>query len=191
MEESKRDMILEAARELFFHYGFKKTTMQDIAGKAGIAVGTLYNLFKNKEEVVAACAASCKKEGIGKMEEMASSSMAPDEKIRQIIMAKNVSLYETFKETPHGLELVTVVIPQAKDIFEELFEREREVITSVMNEGVKEGLFDIEDTAGTAALFLSAFSSYCPPHGLSLTEDEVKRGTRELTELLLKGMYKR
>src|SRR5262249_46004408 len=46
----KRQRILEAARKRFRHYGFKKTTMQEIARDAGVAVATLYRYFKDKDE---------------------------------------------------------------------------------------------------------------------------------------------
>ena len=36
MNKGKRDTILDAAQKLVFHYGFRKTTMQDIARDAEI-----------------------------------------------------------------------------------------------------------------------------------------------------------
>jgi AcrR family transcriptional regulator len=50
----KRRRILKAARKRFRYYGVRKTTMQEIARDAGIAVGTLYLYFKNKDDLLAA-----------------------------------------------------------------------------------------------------------------------------------------
>jgi AcrR family transcriptional regulator len=52
--DDKRQLILEAARKRFRHYGFKKTTMQEIARDAGVAVGTLYRYFQDKDELLVA-----------------------------------------------------------------------------------------------------------------------------------------
>ena len=52
--DDKRQRILEAARKRFRYYGFKKTTMQEIARDAGVAVGTLYRYFKDKDELLVA-----------------------------------------------------------------------------------------------------------------------------------------
>jgi len=52
--DDKRKRILEAARKRFRHYGFKKTTMQEVARDAGVAVGTLYLYFKDKDELLVA-----------------------------------------------------------------------------------------------------------------------------------------
>lgn len=43
-----RRRILEAAKERFLTDGFEETTIADIAGKANIGVGTLYNYFPSK-----------------------------------------------------------------------------------------------------------------------------------------------
>jgi AcrR family transcriptional regulator len=52
--DNKRQRILEAARKRFRYYGARKTTMQEIAGDAGVAVGTLYLYFKDKDELLIA-----------------------------------------------------------------------------------------------------------------------------------------
>ncbi len=52
--DDKRRRILEAARKRFRHYGVKKTRMQEIARDSGVAVGTLYLYFKNKDDLLVA-----------------------------------------------------------------------------------------------------------------------------------------
>jgi AcrR family transcriptional regulator len=53
--DDKRQRILKAARERFRYYGVRKTTMQEIARDAGVAVGTLYLHFKDKDDLLVAC----------------------------------------------------------------------------------------------------------------------------------------
>lgn len=43
--------LIKAAAQIFQRYGFKKTTMDDIAFAAGKGKSSLYYYFKNKEEV--------------------------------------------------------------------------------------------------------------------------------------------
>lgn len=43
--------ILEAAKALFIHYGYDKTTMNEIAEKANISKSTLYLRWKKKEDL--------------------------------------------------------------------------------------------------------------------------------------------
>ena len=50
-EDSIRQRILEAAKSLFIHYGYDKTTMNEIADKAEISKSTLYLRWKKKEDL--------------------------------------------------------------------------------------------------------------------------------------------
>lgn len=55
-ERSRRE-ILEAARELFFQNGYAGTTVEAVAGKAQVAVGTVYNYFESKSALILAITA--------------------------------------------------------------------------------------------------------------------------------------
>ena len=46
--------ILTAARKLFDRNGYAKTSMEDVAARAGLAVGTLYNYFRSKDDLLLA-----------------------------------------------------------------------------------------------------------------------------------------
>ncbi len=48
----RRERIIEVARGLIARYGFKKTTMSDIAQAAGVAKATLYHYFRSKEDIL-------------------------------------------------------------------------------------------------------------------------------------------
>ena len=52
--EDTRRKIYEAAMELFREKGFEPTTMRDIAGKAGVALGGTYYYFSSKDAIVLA-----------------------------------------------------------------------------------------------------------------------------------------
>lgn len=47
-----KDKILIAAEELFFRFGIRNITMDDIARHLGISKKTIYQFFKDKDEVV-------------------------------------------------------------------------------------------------------------------------------------------
>ena len=48
---SKRDDVFAAAAHVFLEKGFHGATMAEIARQAGVATGTLYNLFAGKEQL--------------------------------------------------------------------------------------------------------------------------------------------
>lgn len=50
--QDTRRRIYDAALELFREQGFERTTMRDIAAKAGVALGAAYYYFTSKEAIV-------------------------------------------------------------------------------------------------------------------------------------------
>jgi AcrR family transcriptional regulator len=50
--EARRDQILGAATEVFAEKGFHQSTTKDIASRAGIAEGTIYNYFDSKDDLL-------------------------------------------------------------------------------------------------------------------------------------------
>ena len=58
-----RRLISEAARDLFLERGYAATTMDAIAGEAGVAVSTVYAIFKNKRAIpcrkIWCCGSNC------------------------------------------------------------------------------------------------------------------------------------
>ena len=52
--EVREQRILDAAADLFVHYGYDKTTVSDIARQAGISKGAIYLHFKSKDALLEA-----------------------------------------------------------------------------------------------------------------------------------------
>lgn len=50
-KKSRKQEILSAARILFSQKGYHDTTLEEIANKAEFAKGTIYNYFRNKDEL--------------------------------------------------------------------------------------------------------------------------------------------
>lgn len=50
-KQKAREKILKAATEIFGVKGFEKASVSEIANKADLGVGTVYNYFKSKDEI--------------------------------------------------------------------------------------------------------------------------------------------
>ena len=53
--DARREAILDVAQEIFLEEGFAAASMSAIAARLGGSKGTLYNYFKNKDELFEAC----------------------------------------------------------------------------------------------------------------------------------------
>ena len=51
------EKILSVSREIFFSKGYAGTTIEEIAEQSGIAVGTVYNFYKTKADILVAVVA--------------------------------------------------------------------------------------------------------------------------------------
>ena len=48
----KKEQVIEAARLLFYKYGFKKVSMDEIAREAGVTKKTIYSYFSSKDDLL-------------------------------------------------------------------------------------------------------------------------------------------
>ena len=55
--QAKRDAVFDVASVVFAQYGFRRTTMNDIAKSVGISRPALYLMFENKEDLFQGLAA--------------------------------------------------------------------------------------------------------------------------------------
>lgn len=55
--ESSRARLIEAAADLFAERGYERTSLQDIASRAGLTTGAIYSNFRGKREVLLAAIA--------------------------------------------------------------------------------------------------------------------------------------
>ena len=69
---TKSDVIIEAADRLFTRFGFRRTSMDDIAREAGVAKGTLYLYFVSKEALFRALLAR----NVGLAEQLCDAALA-------------------------------------------------------------------------------------------------------------------
>ena len=48
---TKKEVVIDTARELFSKYGYKKVSMDEIATNANVTKKTIYTYFKDKEDM--------------------------------------------------------------------------------------------------------------------------------------------
>jgi AcrR family transcriptional regulator len=68
LREATREAILTAAEATFAERGIHAARMEDVASRAGVAVGTLYNYFADKKHVVAALIEDNRTELLGRLD---------------------------------------------------------------------------------------------------------------------------
>jgi AcrR family transcriptional regulator len=115
----RRTVILDSAFKVFMSYGFKRTTMADIADAAGISRPALYLEFKNKAAIYRAGFVDMLEKTFRAVDaELASDAPFPDQLIAALDAAI-ISPMRRIASMPHGAELFEVKQELADDIGED------------------------------------------------------------------------
>jgi TetR/AcrR family fatty acid metabolism transcriptional regulator len=81
----KRQLIIDAAIEVFSRNGFQNSTISEIAQKANVAEGTIYQYFKNKEDLFFSIPIDKTREFYDKLELHLQGINGAENKIRKFV----------------------------------------------------------------------------------------------------------
>lgn len=165
MAEDRKAEILQAFMKLVSRFGLEKTTMQDIAKEAGVSVGVIYKDYANKEDLINAYANLVVQKLISDYQTLVDKTHSPEEQLHDLIIGSFMQIYHYIIDDL-GIHQILANDNSLKYVRKN-FSRKAEVnkylvdmITGIMQDGVKQGLFQIEDAPQTAALFSDAFEGY-------------------------------
>jgi TetR/AcrR family fatty acid metabolism transcriptional regulator len=150
----KRERILKAAIRVFARKGFYATRVSEIAKAAGVADGTIYLYFKNKDDVLV----SIFDDRIGTLLEVLKAETSGDDpvphKIRRIVELQ-LGLLEGQRDLA---EVITVNLRQSSRLLKQyaapLFTQYLDVIAGVLERGQAEGSIRKDLHTRTAAIAL-------------------------------------
>lgn len=135
----KRERILRAAIKVFAKHGFYATRVSEIAKEAGVADGTIYLYFKNKDDVLISIFEDRIRKLIELLERLTSEANTTEARLRSIIEVQ-LGLFEGERELA---EVVTVNLRQSSKLLKQyatpLFNQYLGLIARVIAEGQAEG----------------------------------------------------
>ncbi|HYE97670.1 MAG TPA: TetR/AcrR family transcriptional regulator [Planctomycetota bacterium] len=111
-KEATKRKILDVSLQLFTREGFGKTTMRDIARRAGIALGTTYNYFPTKEHIALYFFETALEEVMARYRREAPADAPLEEKLFLLlsIELEQLAPYEAFLH----LVIATAVVPGSR-----------------------------------------------------------------------------
>ena len=115
-ESSKRDQILAAAQKCFVNYGFKKTSMSDIARASNMSRPALYLDFENKEAIFCALVEQLHQSTLSQAETALKQPGKISERIFQAFESRMIALFSLVINSIHGDELTDINSKVASEI---------------------------------------------------------------------------
>jgi AcrR family transcriptional regulator len=162
LDETKRAAILQAAHQRLIRYGVKKTAMQEIAEDAGIAVGTLYLYFKNKNEILIAVADADAQQHLKDIERTLDLQMSVSEKLKAYLVSRFRSVQDHRLGGSHAADLARSVIKLKPQLYEEQCQVFNHNVSSLLQEGMQSHLFKIDNLEQDLEVFLYSIGYFFP-----------------------------
>jgi AcrR family transcriptional regulator len=119
----KRELILKTGKELFWKYGYKRVTIEEVCKEAGISKMTYYKYFSNKMELVKVLMDEILQAGLIKYRKLMDSDLPYSEKVLGMIELKKEQTHtmssEFFKDYVQSgdPELIAYLEKLSKDNF--------------------------------------------------------------------------
>lgn len=114
----KQSAILGAAMRVASRYGFKRTSMADIAEEAGMSRPALYQHFRNKKDIARRMIESYFETAEHAVRDALNGDGPIEEILTRAFEAKAGAFMEPLLDSPHGADLLDVKQTQARDIVE-------------------------------------------------------------------------
>ena len=102
----RREAIMNAALEAFSRYGFRRTSIEDVADLAGVSRPLVYTHFKNKADLFASGAKWLSERIMADTEAAWPEDAAFEDGFAAAALAKGLPLFRLLKSSPHGAELM-------------------------------------------------------------------------------------
>jgi AcrR family transcriptional regulator len=156
LESSTRTRILAAAAKRFAAFGYRRTGVAEIAREAGVAAGTLYRYFRDKEDIFRAVVRELNERWLARARGVLGEPGTAVERLARLgqasveFNAENSLITSVFRRD-HEI----VFAPLMEELHEHLLRQNVALIADVLREGIREGTLRPLDPERTAyILFL-------------------------------------
>ncbi|KQX46856.1 TetR/AcrR family transcriptional regulator [Paenibacillus sp. Root444D2] len=182
MDNKKKLDIVATALEVFFKYGYKRVSMNEIAGAAGISRAGLYLYFKSKEEIFNAAIVH---HGDILIEEIKKGLLSPNTTEDKILYALEVWAIRNFDASLHS--------PEYKEITDSSYQFAREALDTSYEklETLLAALLEIYPTAASgipsvrlAHLVTGALRGF---KAVAKSSDELRHMIQDLLQIISAG----
>lgn len=186
-----KDNILHAAREIFSKYGFRKTTLDDIARQVGKGKSALYYYYKSKEEIFEAVLefeVNILKDELFKTLEGVDN---PKEKLRVYIITRMELFYRLVNFYGAYQSEYLENLPFLENIRKKYDDQEMQIITGILDQGIRSGLFLDKNVELTAYAIILAMRGFEYPFSREKDLQKIEHDIDQLLEVLFYGLIKR
>ncbi|MGD9992802.1 MAG: TetR/AcrR family transcriptional regulator [Salinivirgaceae bacterium] len=187
-KDTMRNQVLKVARDIFTKYGFKKTTIDDIARELQKGKSSLYYYFTSKEELYKAVL----DQEAGELKDQILGELAKTDNAREKVSLYIKSRLEGIKKLGNLYDFRKsqyLSLDNAVALREKYDKLELDIIRNLLEYGVAKGSFSIENIEATATTMLIIVKGLEMPV-LSQNREILNQRVEELLPVLFFGICK-
>jgi AcrR family transcriptional regulator len=188
-KDEVREHLVNAARQVFVRYGYKKTALDDIAREARKGKSTIYYYFKSKDDIFKAVIDAEAEIRTKMIDDQISVIDDPKQKLKTYIYVRMLSLknvgnyYEAIKnDLLDNLYFVNSLRTNH-------FDDEVNVVKNLLLKGIDQEIYTIQNpelTARTIVTLLQGFE--VPIIQKNLSDEELQKSVDEMLNILFHGI---
>ena len=190
-KDDAKAKIVEIAREIFTRFGFKKTTMEEIALASRKGKSSIYYYFNSKEEVFKAVVEHEAAEMKEELKEQVLCIEDPVDRLKaffafRLKKLKELSNYYAALRSEYLSHLEFV-----EKIRKNFDQEEIKVVKQILEDGVEKEKFVVDDPALSAVAIVTAMKGLEVPLFLSKERSNMESRIDNLINFLFYGIVKR
>lgn len=187
--QEREALILQAAEEIFTEKGYYDTSLDEIAARVGIAKGTVYAHFANKEALIMTLLTQEMEQFLRDIDALFAEPLTARAKLeaalQNLFTSMNRKRSRLLSNAYNGVDLRRILI-QNEGQLRELWKQMTEKIVSIFEEGQATGEFN---PALPSKVMLAAYLSLCSPQILARLVFDDDLSTEEVVRLMGKIFF--
>ena len=188
-KSKKYENLFETALELFAAYGYKKTTVDDVAGKLSMTKGNLYFYVKNKKDLYEKTVDYA----LNQWKTAAENAMATETDMVSKFRVMAIASIEYIENNPTLRQVLIndpsiFTLSSKEDRFRETNLNAMTILKSVLEEGVKQNIFYPMDVDHITEYLFSVYIMFLIKRYVKSESSSSKTMFREALELTIRGL---
>lgn len=190
---NRREIIIDSADRLFNHFGFDKTTMEDIARESGIPRATIYLEFASgKEDVLMACIERYLRQALNAMKELARQARCGRlEALKKAILQYVLDAYDRSTTQHYNLDHIERYSKRARMEMADFFQARLEFFCEILRQAAMGGEIPEDcDFMCVAELLSDGMMPYLPPLANRYSRPVLEKNANTFFAIFLSGLAK-
>ncbi len=187
--KDKRQEILNAAIDIFGRKGYRDANIMEVSGKAGVATGTVYLYFKNKDDLLMQSMKAMMDVTLAEIKKKVAQEKLAIDKVYMFFYHH----IEVFTKRPSMARFLAVEIKQSEEFYKRYpsyhpYQEFQEFIIGLLEKAIKEGTTIPYNPRTISLLLIGAMDAVLSQWVVDPNSIDLEEVVKELREIIRFGI---